>query len=177
MSIMSLTALEYRRDKVDCLPMRAPRAYPQTVDMPTLRRRQSSPLCVAVLLCVVAACDFVFGLNLLFTAPAAQVSIRRQTATSPSPVSLRAREVDEEEVLFNFNKKKKKGYDPNWERPFPRYIVGGGIFLTIVGFFGGQHLLRSGASAGRASGACSSLGRLQTVRSAVSTLRTMTNEG
>ena len=127
------------------------------------------------------------------------------------------------------------------QRPFPRYIVGGGIFLTIVGqtliisgrslvgrpscmepprirlfrwwasvsaylltslllqvsyLSSGQHLLRSGASAGRASGscligrscqsfhngiackgACSSLGRLQTVRSAVSTLRTMTNEG
>eukprot|EP00438_Fugacium_kawagutii_P028592 Skav226684 [mRNA] locus=scaffold3971:62939:80133:- [translate_table: standard] len=59
-----------------------------------------------------------------------------------SLISRHAREVDEEEVLFNFRKpSKKKGFDPNWKRPFPKYIVMGGVMMTVIGYLGGGPIL------------------------------------
>mmetsp|Transcript_126304 Transcript_126304/g.178253 ORF Transcript_126304/g.178253 Transcript_126304/m.178253 type:complete len:151 (+) Transcript_126304:40-492(+) len=110
-----------------------------------MKLRRSSWLARAAVL-LVAAASWVFGSSFLFIGPPASQSLptvtQRGQSDRGSLVSRHAREVDEEEVLFNFRKpSKKKGFDPNWKRPFPKYIVMGGVMMTFVGYLGGGPIL------------------------------------
>eukprot|EP00913_Durusdinium_trenchii_P023576 g22151.t1 len=92
-----------------------------------MKLRRSSWLARAAVL-FAAAATWVLGQNWLFVGPfSTSLAPPANPAQRGQSVSRYARE--------------KKGFDPNWKRPFPKYILMGGVMMTLIGYLGGGPIL------------------------------------